>query len=217
MANQKRLFMPRMRASWYTHNAMRRNATYRPRRKSQNPTAEPDAVAWNGVAISPRTTGISLTLRRGLYRAAFPQAIFISLCANSSNRQEGTRLAELTTGALLLVIGVALSVIGILFFPFLCIGIPLLIVGVIHAARCRREEFRGIGFLQENPRRSLASHPIVRRALGRGNRDDPEYGGVEVRPGRADDRERGRHDADPPRDRGELPGQRARLLGPDGD
>src|SRR5437016_467095 len=131
MANQKRLFMPRMRASWYTHNAMRRNATYRPRRKSQNPTAEPDAVAWNGVAISPRTTGISLTLRRGLYRAAFPQAIFISLCANSSNRQEGTRLAELTTGALLLVIGVGLSVIGILFFPFLCIGIPLLIVGVI--------------------------------------------------------------------------------------
>src|SRR5213593_3330514 len=110
---------------------MRRNATYRPRRKSQNPTAEPDAVAWNGVAISPRTTGISLTLRRGLYRAAFPQAIFISLCANSSNRQEGTRLAELTTGALLLVIGVALSVIGILFFPFLCVGIPLLVVGVI--------------------------------------------------------------------------------------
>src|SRR5437879_13886733 len=41
------------------------------------------------------------------------------------------RLAELTTGALLLVLGVALSVIGILFFPFLCIGIPLLIVGVI--------------------------------------------------------------------------------------
>src|SRR5439155_177734 len=100
MANQKRLFMPRMRASWYTHNAMRRNATYRPRRKSQNATAEPDAVAWNGVAISTRTTGISLTLRRGLYRAAFAQAIFISLCANSSNRQEGTRLAELTTGAL---------------------------------------------------------------------------------------------------------------------
>ena len=131
MANQKRLFIPRIRASWYTHNPMSRKATYRPRRKSQNPTAEPDAVAWNGVAISPRTTGISLTLRRGLYRAAFPQAIFISLCANSSNRQEGTRLAELTTGALLLVIGVALSVIGILFFPFLCIGIPLLIVGVI--------------------------------------------------------------------------------------
>src|SRR5881628_1056382 len=81
--------------------------------------------------MSPRTTGISLTLRRGLYRAAFPQAIFISLCANSSNRREEARLAELTTGALLLVIGVALSVIGILFFPFLCIGIPLLIVGVI--------------------------------------------------------------------------------------
>src|SRR2546428_4578320 len=131
MANQKRLFIPRIRASWYTHNPMSRKATYRPRRKSQNPTAEPDAVAWNGVAMSPRMTGISLTLRRGLYRAAFPQAIFISLCANSSNRREGDRLAELTTGALLLVIGVALSVIGILFFPFLCIGIPLLIVGVI--------------------------------------------------------------------------------------
>src|SRR2546422_534692 len=68
---------------------MSRKATYRPRRKSQNPTAEPDAVAWNGVAMSPRMTGISLTLRRGLYRAAFPQAIFISLCANSSKRREG--------------------------------------------------------------------------------------------------------------------------------
>src|SRR5881397_4055928 len=81
--------------------------------------------------MSPRTSGISLTLRRSLCRAACPQAIFISLCANSSNRREEARLAELTTGALLLVIGVALSVIGILFFPFLCIGIPLLIVGVI--------------------------------------------------------------------------------------
>src|SRR2546427_6664796 len=89
MANQKRLFIPRIRASWYTHNPMSRKATYRPRRKSQNPTAEPDAVAWNGVAMSPRMTGISLTLRRGLYRAAFPQAIFISLCANSSKRREG--------------------------------------------------------------------------------------------------------------------------------
>src|SRR5438445_12802270 len=39
------------------------------------------------------------------------------------------RLAELTTGALLLGIGVALSVIGILFFPFLCICIPLMILG----------------------------------------------------------------------------------------
>src|SRR2546426_2662594 len=68
---------------------MSRKATYRPRRKSQNPTAEPDAVAWNGVAMSTRMTGISLTLRRGLYCAAFPQAIFISLCANWSNRQEG--------------------------------------------------------------------------------------------------------------------------------
>src|SRR2546426_714153 len=43
----------------------------------------------------------------------------------------GRRLAELTTGALLLVLGTALSIIGILFFPFLCVGIPLLVVGVI--------------------------------------------------------------------------------------
>src|SRR5436309_12737915 len=122
MANQKRLFIPRIRASWYTHNPMSRKATYRPRRKSQNPTAEPDAVAWNGVAMSPRMTGISLTLRRGLYRAAFPQAIFISLCANSSNRREGDCLAGLTTGALLLVSGYAVWVIGSLCFAFLTIG-----------------------------------------------------------------------------------------------
>jgi len=32
---------------------------------------------------------------------------------------------------LLLVLGTALSIIGILFFPFLCVGIPLLVVGVI--------------------------------------------------------------------------------------
>ena len=131
IANQKRLFIPRIRASWYTHNPMSRKATYRPRRKSQNPTAEPDAVAWNGVAMSPRMTGISLTLRRGLYRAAFPQAIFISLCANSSKRREGDSSGRADHRGLLLVIGAALSVIGVLFFPFLCIGIPLLIVGVI--------------------------------------------------------------------------------------
>src|SRR2546425_6164438 len=89
MANQNRLFMPRIRASRYTHSAMRRKATYRPRRKSQKPTAEPDAVAWNGITMSPKTTGISLTPRCGLCRAACPQAIFISLCANSSNRREG--------------------------------------------------------------------------------------------------------------------------------
>src|SRR6266705_2732139 len=81
--------------------------------------------------MSARTTGISITPRRGLARAAFPQAIFISLCTNLRSRREGRRLAELTTGALLLVLGAALSIIGILFFPFLCVGIPLLIVGVI--------------------------------------------------------------------------------------
>src|SRR5881296_4616426 len=81
--------------------------------------------------MSARTTGISITPRRGLARAAFPQAIFISLCTNLRSRREGRRLAELTTGALLLVLGTALSIIGILFFPFLCVGIPLLIVGVI--------------------------------------------------------------------------------------
>src|SRR3989475_5757546 len=110
---------------------MSRKATYRPRRKSQNPTAEPAAVAWNGVAMSPRMTGISLTLRRGLYRAAFPQAIFISLCANSSKRREGDSSGRADHRGLLLVIGAALSVFGVLFFPSLCIGTPLLIVGVI--------------------------------------------------------------------------------------
>src|SRR5437870_4109279 len=81
--------------------------------------------------MSARTTGISITPRRGLARAAFPQAIFISLCTNLRSRREGRRLAELTTGALLLVLGTALSIIGILFSPFLCVGIPLLVVGVI--------------------------------------------------------------------------------------
>src|SRR5213593_4151808 len=81
--------------------------------------------------MSARTTGISITPRRGLARAAFPQAIFISLCTNLRSRREGRRLAELTTGALLLVLGTALSIIGILFSPLLCVGIPLLIVGVI--------------------------------------------------------------------------------------
>src|SRR2546428_10646080 len=81
--------------------------------------------------MSARTTGISITPRRGLARAAFPQAIFISLCTNLRSRREGRRLAELTTGALLLVLGTPLSIIGILFFPFLRVGIPLRVVGVI--------------------------------------------------------------------------------------
>src|SRR2546428_10884039 len=82
--------------------------------------------------MSPRTSGISLTLRRSLCRAACPQAIFISLCANSSNRREGGSTGRIDhRRAAPGYRGVALSVIGILFFPFLCIGIPLLIVGVI--------------------------------------------------------------------------------------
>src|SRR2546426_2505996 len=39
--------------------------------------------------MSARTTGISITPRRGLARAAFPQAIFISLCTNLRSRREG--------------------------------------------------------------------------------------------------------------------------------
>src|SRR3989449_6886967 len=82
--------------------------------------------------MSPRTSGISLTLRRSLCRAACPQAIFISLCANSSNRREGGSTGRIDhRRAAPGYRGVALSVIGILFFPFLCIGILLLIVGVI--------------------------------------------------------------------------------------
>src|SRR3989441_2065523 len=82
--------------------------------------------------MSPRTSGISLTPRCGLCRAACPQAIFISLCANSSNRREGGSTGRIDhRRAAPGYRGVALSVIGILFFPFLCIGIPLLIVGVI--------------------------------------------------------------------------------------
>src|SRR3989449_827250 len=39
--------------------------------------------------MSARTTGISITPRRGLARAACPQAIFISLCTNLRARREG--------------------------------------------------------------------------------------------------------------------------------
>ena len=40
-------------------------------------------------------------------------------------------MAELTTGALSFVFGVALSVIGIAFFLFICVGVPLVLVGII--------------------------------------------------------------------------------------
>ena len=39
--------------------------------------------------MSARTTGISITPRRGLARAACPQAIFISLCTNLRRQREG--------------------------------------------------------------------------------------------------------------------------------
>src|SRR5947199_10564243 len=70
--------------------------------------------------------------------------------------------------------------------------------------RCRDEELGRVRFLQEDPRGPLADHPIVRRALGRGSRDEPEHGGTEVRPSRPDDRERGRGGAHPPGDGGEF-------------
>src|SRR3989442_9538993 len=81
--------------------------------------------------MSARTTGISIPPRSRLVRAAFPQGIFIPLSTNLRSRREGRRLAELTTGALLLVLGTALSIIRILFSPFFSVGIPLLVVGVI--------------------------------------------------------------------------------------
>ena len=40
-------------------------------------------------------------------------------------------MAELTTGGLLLLVGAVMTVVGILFFPFLCIGVSLLIIGII--------------------------------------------------------------------------------------
>jgi len=40
-------------------------------------------------------------------------------------------LAELTTGALILVVGAVFTLLGLLVFPFLCIGVPLLVVGLI--------------------------------------------------------------------------------------
>jgi len=40
-------------------------------------------------------------------------------------------LADLTTGALILVVGAVFTLLGLLVFPFLCIGVPLLIVGLI--------------------------------------------------------------------------------------
>src|SRR6266571_5407369 len=52
--------------------------------------------------MSARATGISITPRRGLARAACPQAIFISLCTNLRGRREGeasdrTELGRVTT------------------------------------------------------------------------------------------------------------------------
>src|SRR5439155_26587799 len=38
------------------------------------------------------------------------------------------RLAEVSTSALLLVIGLVFTIVGVVFVPFLCIGVPLLIV-----------------------------------------------------------------------------------------
>lgn len=40
-------------------------------------------------------------------------------------------MAELTNGGVLLVAGVVLSLLGVFFWPMFCIGLPLLLVGVI--------------------------------------------------------------------------------------
>src|SRR2546430_11916411 len=81
--------------------------------------------------MSPRTSGISLTPRRSLCRAACPQAIFISLCANSSNRREGGSTGRIDHRRA--APGYRGGLVGDWnpVFPVPLIGIPLLIVGVI--------------------------------------------------------------------------------------
>src|SRR5881396_555972 len=48
-----------------------------------------------------------------------------------ATRGRRDRLAEVSTSALILVIGLVFTIVGVVFVPFLCIGVPLLIVGVI--------------------------------------------------------------------------------------
>src|SRR5438093_12598748 len=48
-----------------------------------------------------------------------------------ATRGRRDRLAEVSTSALLLVIGLVFTIVGVVFVPFLCVGVPLLIIGVI--------------------------------------------------------------------------------------
>src|SRR5713226_4116546 len=92
--------------------------------------------------MSARKTGISLTLRRGLCRAACPQAIFISLCANARFRAGGKRLADqkptaafalsLVAGILILINGIFIAAIGaILAAVFSGIGLLFAVLGLV--------------------------------------------------------------------------------------
>src|SRR5438128_1166852 len=70
-----------------------------------------------GIFIGCRAKGPS---RRGRFYSVTRRSCF----------GEGA-LAELTTGALILVVGAVFTLLGLLFFPFLCLGVPLLVVGLI--------------------------------------------------------------------------------------
>ncbi len=138
--------MPRIRASWYTQREMSKKATYRPKSSSQKqragplptPGAESQCLAVRPSHPSPRPIFRGNSGRRippsSLYidsRGHFSTAREPFIVSGVPASREGKVVAELTTGALLLVIGAALSIVGIVFFPFLCVGIPLLVVGVI--------------------------------------------------------------------------------------
>src|SRR3989442_357073 len=81
--------------------------------------------------MSARTTGISITPRRGLARAAFPQAIFISLCTNLRSRREGEAAGRADHGRIAARPGNGLVHHRDSFLPVSLCGIPLLVVGVI--------------------------------------------------------------------------------------
>src|SRR2546427_12716352 len=79
--------------------------------------------------MSARTTGISITPRRGLARAACPQAIFISSCTNLRRQREGEATGRADHGRIAARPGSRL--VHHRDPVFLCVGIPRLVVAVI--------------------------------------------------------------------------------------
>src|SRR2546428_12650725 len=61
IASQSRPFMPRILASWYTQSAMSRNARYSPMRNNVNVVRDVAADAWNGIAMTEKSTVALLT------------------------------------------------------------------------------------------------------------------------------------------------------------